>query len=188
MNTILIKHGSSVPANGKLQNYELGYVDNGALYIGYNGNSVQLTDPKLLSLIDSNSYLKIPAIASTTTNTDKILVCNSNNVVYYKSAANILSEIKALPLAGGTVTGSTTFNKSLIVNSNSTAAYALKVGGAQFIDGASLTITEAYGTSSPKISLGYDKIILNTNFYGSTDPNTAGIKGTAGQIYFVIQR
>lgn len=36
MNTILIKHGSGAPSDGTLKNYELGYVDNGALYIGYN--------------------------------------------------------------------------------------------------------------------------------------------------------
>lgn len=115
MNTILIKHGTGAPGAGKLQNYELGYVNGGALYIGYNNQSVQLTDPKTIGLVNTNNYLKLPAVTSTTSNTGRILVANTDGVVYYKTPANILSEIGALSTSGGTISGNLTANGAIIV-------------------------------------------------------------------------
>ena len=60
----------------------------------------------------------MPAIAATTSNTNRILVADSSGIVYYKTAANILSEIQALPLAGGTLTGPTTLDGAIIVGSD----------------------------------------------------------------------
>lgn len=117
-NTIQIKHGSSVPTTSNLAPFELGYVKSGALYINNDGAIQQLTGLAASGLVNSSNYLKLPAIASTTSNTNRILVASSSGVVYYKTAANILSEIKALPLAGGTLTGSTTFNGAIIVGSD----------------------------------------------------------------------
>lgn len=117
-NTIQIKHGSSVPTTSNLAPFELGYVKDGALYINNDGTIAQLTDPKTIGIIDANNRLKIPSITavSSGTNLDKFLVCNSSGVVYYKTAENALIELKALPLAGGTVTGATSFNGSLTAN------------------------------------------------------------------------
>lgn len=148
MNTIKIKHGSGDPT-GKLQAYELGFRDDtGALYINNGTSTVQLTGLAATGLVNANSYLKLPVVASTTSNTGRILVADSTGIVYYKTPANILSEIGALSTANGgtiakdlTVTGKITANGTIIVNNKS---------------------------------------------YGTTDPNTAGIAGTLGQLYFVI--
>ena len=147
-NTIQIKHGSSVPTTSNLAPFELGYVKDGALYINNNGTIVQLTGLAATGLVNANSYLRLPAVTSTTSNTGRILVADSTGIVYYKTPANILSEIGALSTAnGGTIT------KDLTVTGKITAN----------------------GT-----------IIVNNKSYGTTDPNTAGIAGTLGQLYFVI--
>ena len=147
-NTIQIKHGSSVPTTSNLAPFELGYVKDGALYINNNGTIVQLTGLAATGLVNANSYLRLPAVTSTTSNTGRILVADSTGIVYYKTPANILSEIGALSTTNGgtiakdlTVTGKITANGTIIVNNKS---------------------------------------------YGTTDPNTAGIAGTLGQLYFVI--
>lgn len=130
-NTIQIKHGSGNPT-GKLQPYELGYSDDGCLYIGTDENTAtKLTDPLVTNLLtpqqanDGKTYycLKIPGILVTTANTNRFLVSGGGNIVYSKTAENVLKEIKALPLAGGTVTGATTIDntltaKTLVVGSN----------------------------------------------------------------------
>lgn len=148
MNTILIKHGSSAPTTSNLAPFELGYVKGGALYINNDGIIQQLTGLAATGLVNSNSYLQLPAITATTTNTDRILVADDAGIVYYKTATDILSEIGALSTANGgtiakdlTVTGKITANGTIVVNDKS---------------------------------------------YGTTDPNTAGITGTLGQLYFVI--
>ena len=147
-NTIQIKHGSSVPTTSNLAPFELGYVKDGALYINNNGTIVQLTGLAATGLVNANSYLRLPAVTSTTSNTGRILVADSTGIVYYKTPANILSEIGALSTAkGGTIA------KDLTVTGKITAN----------------------GT-----------IIVNNKSYGTTDPNTAGIAGTLGQLYFVI--
>ena len=146
-NTIKIKHGTGDPT-GKLQNYELGYRDDtGALYINNGANTIQLTGLAATGLVNNNSYLKLPAITATTSNTGKILVADSDGVVYYKTPANILGEIGALSTAGGTITNNLTVTGKITAN----------------------------GT-----------IIVNNKSYGTTDPNTAGITGTVGQLYFVV--
>ena len=148
MNTIKIKHGSGDPT-GKLQAYELGFRDDtGALYINNGTSTVQLTGLAATGLVNANSYLKLPVVASTTSNTGRILVADGTGIVYYKTPDSILSEIGALSTANGgtiakdlTVTGKITANGTIIVNNKS---------------------------------------------YGTTDPNTAGIAGALGQLYFVI--
>ena len=146
-NIIQIKHGSGDPT-GKLQNYELGYRDDtGALYINNGMNTVQLTGLVATGLVNSNKYLKLPAIAETGSNMGRILVADSTGIVYYKTPANIRSEIGALSTGGGTISGNLTISGKLTAN----------------------------GT-----------IVVDTDSYGTTDPNTAGITGTLGQLYFVV--
>lgn len=157
-NTIQIKRGASVPNLNQLESYELGYVNNGNLYIREtikddsgtvtSDKIVQLTGLAATGLVNDNSYLKLPAVTSTISNTGRILVADSTGIVYYKTPANILSEIGALSTAdGGTIA------KDLTVTGKITAN----------------------GT-----------IIVNNKSYGTTDPNTANIEGTLGQLYFVI--
>lgn len=147
MNTIKIKHGTGDPS-GKLQPYELGFRDDtGALYINNGTNAVQLTGLAATGLVNANSYLKLPVVTSTTSNTGRILVADSAGIVYYKTPANIRSEIGALSTSGGTISGNLTITGKLTAN----------------------------GT-----------IIVDTDSYGTTNPNDAGITGTTGQLYFVL--
>ena len=147
MNTIKIKHGSSVPTTSNLVPFELGYVKGGALYINNDGTITQLTGLAATGLVNANSYLKLPVVTSTTSNTGRILVADSAGIVYYKTPANIRSEIGALSTSGGTISGNLTITGKLTAN----------------------------GT-----------IIVNNKSYGTTDPNTANIPGTLGQLYFVV--
>lgn len=130
-NTIQIKHGSSVPTTSNLAPFELGYVKGGALYINNDGTIQQLTGLAASGLVNSSNYLKLPAIASTTSNTGRILVANSSGVVYYKTPANILSEIGALSTGGGTITGDLTISGKLTAN------------------GAIVVDADSYGTTNP---------------------------------------
>lgn len=139
-NVIQIKNGASAPTTSNLQPYELGYVRGGALYINNNGTIAQLTDPKVIGLVNSNNYLKLPSVTSTTSNTGRILVADSNGIVYYKTPANIRSEIGAFSSSGGTVTGATTFNSTLTVSGNLNANNAIIVN------------TNSYGYSAPTIA------------------------------------
>lgn len=156
-NTIQIKRGSSKPSLTQLEPYELGYVNNGNLYIretikDNSGNVtsdkiVQLTGLAATGLLNGYGYLQLPVVASTNSNTGRILVASSSGAVYYKTPANILSEIGALSTGGGTISGNLTISGRLTAN----------------------------GT-----------IVVDTDSYGTTNPNDAGITGTTGQLYFVI--
>lgn len=113
-NTIQIKHGSGNPA-GKLQPYELGYSDDGCLYIGTDKNTVaKLTDTKVTGLVNSNNYLVLPTITNANSDTDKFLVCDSSGQVKFRTGENILSDIGALSTSGKNATDSLTVNEDLI--------------------------------------------------------------------------
>ena len=158
MNTIQIKRGSSVPSLTQLESYELGYVNNGNLYIREtikndsgtvtSDKIVQLTGLAATGLVNNNSYLKLPAVTSTTSNTGRILVADSTGIVYYKTPTNIRKEIKAFSTEGGTISGDTLLEKGLTVD----GSIILKEG----------------------VSYGYE------------DPNEAKIPGVKGQIYFLL--
>ena len=128
-NTIQIKHGSSVPTTSNLAPFELGYVKGGALYINNDGTITQLTGLAATGLVNANSYLKLPVVTSTTSNTGRILVADSAGIVYYKTPANIRSEIGALSTSGGTISGNLTIsgkltaNGTIVVDTNSYGDY-----------------------------------------------------------------
>ena len=131
MNIIKIKHGSGNPS-GKLQPYELGFRDDtGALYINNGTNAIQLTGLAATGLVNANSYLKLPAVTSTTSNTGRILVADSTGIVYYKTPANIRSEIGALSTSGGNISGDLTVSGKLMAN------------------GTIIVDTDSYGTTKP---------------------------------------
>lgn len=164
-NRIQIRHGSETPTTDNLVSYELGYVHNGALYINDNGVIAQLTQPDLIGLVNQDKKIKIPSIDATSLNYDKILVCNNDNIIYYKTANNIREEIGAFAAAGGVITGSTEIDNNLTVNKNS-----------NFCN--NLIIKEK-------------AIIIGQNNYGTIDPNQAGqnnsaLEGEIGQLYFVL--
>lgn len=130
-NTIQIKHGSSVPTTSNLAPFELGYVKDGALYINNNGTIVQLTGLAATGLVNANSYLKLPVVTSTTSNTGRILVADSAGIVYYKTPANIRREIGALSTSGGTISGNLTITGKLTAN------------------GTIVVDNDSYGTTNP---------------------------------------
>ena len=131
MNTIKIKHGSSVPTTSNLAPFELGYVKGGALYINIDGTITQLTGLAATGLVNANSYLKLPVVTSTTSNTGRILVADSAGIVYYKTPANIRSEIGALSTSGGTIRGNLTITGKLTAN------------------GTIVVDNDSYGTTNP---------------------------------------
>lgn len=116
MNTIKIKHGTNAPTVSNLVPFELGYVKGGALYINNDGTIQQLTGLAATGLVNVNSYLKLPKVTSTTSNTGRILVADSTGIVYYKTPANIRSEIGALSTGGGTISGNLTISGKLTAN------------------------------------------------------------------------
>lgn len=130
-NTIQIKHGSSVPTTSNLAPFELGYVKGGALYINNDGTITQLTGLAATGLVNANSYLKLPVVTSTTSNTGRILVADSAGIVYYKTPANIRREIGALSTSGGTISGNLTITGKLTAN------------------GTIVVDNDSYGTTNP---------------------------------------
>lgn len=112
-NVIQIKNGATVPTTSNLQPYELGYVRGGALYINNNGAIAQLTNPKVIDLVNSDNYLVLPTITNANKNTKKFLVCDSNGQVKFRTGANVLNDIGALSTSGGTVSGNLTVNGNL---------------------------------------------------------------------------
>lgn len=120
-NTIQIKHGSSVPTTSNLAPFELGYVKGGALYINNDGIIQQLTGLAASGLVNSSNYLVIPTIPAATAKQTKILVANDSNVVYSRTPAQIRSDIGAFASSGGTVSGATTFSKTVTVTDQLTA-------------------------------------------------------------------
>lgn len=112
-NTIQIKNGATVPTTSNLQPYELGYVRGGSLYINNNGTIAQLTNPKVIGLVNSSNYLVLPTITNANSDTDKFLVCDSNGQVKFRTGANVLSDIGALSTSGGDISGNLTVNANL---------------------------------------------------------------------------
>lgn len=117
MNTIQIKNGSTVPLNSQLANFELGYVRGGELYINNGGTIVQLTSSAAAGLISDGS-LKLPALNTVDEAQDYILVADDQGKVYSRTPSQICSDIGALSLSGGTITGKTTLNGAIVVGAN----------------------------------------------------------------------
>ena len=116
MNTIQIKNGSTVPLNSQLANFELGYVRGGSLYINNNGNIVQLADPRIVNIIDSDNYLQLPRVDQADFQGNKFLIVNDENKIYYRTAEQVLSDLGAFSASGGTISGDVFINKGLFLN------------------------------------------------------------------------
>lgn len=163
-NTICIKHGSDEPADGALQPYELGYSDNGNLYIGIpsgnNSTTKKICDSTFFDFfsINDKGYPQISSNRFTLNpmhtvgddgirDTDRIAILRPDGAGFQFRTINksdFISQLSLFTTSGGTVSGALTVNGPLITNS-----------------------------------------------YGNKDPNTAGtngaaLSGTTGQLYFVV--
>ena len=127
-NVIQIKNGATAPTTSNLQPYELGYVRGGALYINNNGAIAQLTNPKVIGLVNSNNYLVLPTITNANQNTKKILVCDGDGQIKFRTDAEVRSDIGALPTSGGTISGNLTVTGNLTTNGNLTGKLIVSSG------------------------------------------------------------
>ena len=170
-NTIQIKHGSTIPTINNLSPYELGYVQNGELYINNNGVIVQLTgklDENLNGLIKDGKLTisQFEVIPKSEYKQDKILVTNDDNQLLYREPEEILQDIKGYSINGGTINGNVEINGKITTQQEATFNNSLSIIGSLLANGA---------------------IILKEGVsYGYRNPNDANIPGVKGQIYFLL--
>lgn len=170
-NTIQIKHGSTIPTINNLSPYELGYVQNGELYINNNGVIVQLTgnvDESLNGLIkDGNLTIsQFEIIPKSEYKQQKILVTNDDNQLLYREPEEILQDIRGYSINGGTINGNVEINGKITTQQEATFNNSLSIIGSLLANGA---------------------IILKEGVsYGYQNPNDANIPGVKGQIYFLL--
>ena len=170
-NTIQIKHGSTIPTINNLSPYELGYVQNGELYINNNGVIVQLTgkvDESLNGLIKDGrlTISQFEIIPKSEYKQEKILVTNDDNQLLYREPEEILQDINGYSINGGTINGNVEINGKITTQQEATFNNSLSIIGSLLANGA---------------------IILKEGVsYGYQNPNDANIPGIKGQIYFLL--
>ena len=170
-NTIQIKHGSTIPTINNLSPYELGYVQNGELYINNNGVIVQLTgkvDESLNGLIKDGrlTISQFEVIPKSEYKQEKILVTNNDNQLLYREPEEILQDINGYSINGGTINGNVEINGKITTQQEATFNNSLSIIGSLLANGA---------------------IILKEGVsYGYQNPNDANIPGIKGQIYFLL--
>lgn len=170
-NTIQIKHGSTIPTINNLSPYELGYVQNGELYINNNGVIVQLTgkvDENLNGIIkDGNLTIsQFEIIPKSEYKQEKILVTNDDNQLLYREPEEILQDIRGYSINGGTINGNVEISGKITTQQEATFNNSLAIFGSLLANGA---------------------IILKEGVsYGYRNPNDANIPGVKGQIYFLL--
>ena len=170
-NTIQIKHGSTIPTINNLSPYELGYVQNGELYINNNGVIVQLTgkvDESLNGLIKDGGLTisQFEVIPKSEYKQEKILVTNDDNQLLYREPEEILQDINGYSINGGTINGNVEINGKITTQQEATFNNSLSIIGSLLANGA---------------------IILKEGVsYGYQNPNDANIPGIKGQIYFLL--
>ena len=170
-NTIQIKHGNTIPTIDNLSPYELGYVQNGELYINNNGVIVQLTgkvDESLNGLIKDGrlTISQFEVIPKSEYKQEKILVTNDDNQLLYREPEEILQDINGYSINGGTINGNVEINGKITTQQEATFNNSLSIIGSLLANGA---------------------IILKEGVsYGYQNPNDANIPGIKGQIYFLL--
>ena len=170
-NTIQIKHGSTIPTINNLSPYELGYVQNGELYINNNGVIVQLTgkvDESLNGLIKDGrlTISQFEVIPKSEYKQEKILVTNDDNQLLYREPEEILQDIRGYSINGGSINGNVEINGKITTQQEATFNNSLSIIGSLLANGA-IILKEG-------VSYGYQK------------PNDANIPGVKGQIYFLL--
>lgn len=116
-NTIQIKHGATAPNDGALQPYELGYSEDGSLYIGIpsGGSSVtkKIYDTNINNniYINSKGYLAIKLRSDcfsfetmyTTTSVYRVAAINSSFQFQTITKDNFIKDLSLLTTSGGAV-------------------------------------------------------------------------------------
>lgn len=135
-NVIQIKHGTTAPADGILQPYELGYADNGYLYIGGipteevpSAPAIQLSDANLFKYItidNENQQIKISSH------------CFTFNPMYVFPSSTTLQNLASLRGIGGGFQIETVSAEKLITDFKLFAT-----------DGALIVGENNYGTENP---------------------------------------
>ena len=140
-NTIQIKHGSTIPTINNLSPYELGYVQNGELYINNNGVIVQLTgkvDESLNGLIKDGrlTISQFEVIPKSEYKQEKILVTNNDNQLLYREPEEILQDINGYSINGGTINGNVEINGKITTQQEATFNNSLSIIGSLLTNGA----------------------------------------------------
>lgn len=183
-NTITIKHGAEVPGNNVLAPYELGYVSNeGILVLGQKQtqeNQEQVVPIKLNYLqLNTDGTITIPekiymeegkiTLDSKNLGNPKIFFTNSTHSDYPNSKISIGM------LSSG--------NRCQVIhwgqNENGEEKYEIfrfPAPDSPMIKNQTFQILTTKGGT----------LVASEGNYGTVNPNTAGIDGTTGQLYFVI--
>lgn len=180
-NTITIKHGAGIPDAGVLAEYELGYVSNeGVLVLGQG-----VLNPIRLSL---------PLNEDGSINSSNLVVSSLNTNTKITLTGQI-NDAEAKVTFGITPPGSN--NTNVYMGAIQFLQYPF---GSSYCEGyrlpvlstEELTKNNFYQILTSKGGVfGGDftftgALSVDSNSYGTVDPNTAGISGTTGQLYFVI--
>ena len=184
-NTICIKHGAGQP-DGKLQPYELGYSDNGALYIGYYDESKKANMAK--KLIDTAIYEMIKI--QKTINIGEIKNGDWCDITFNLPTNLISKNNDAKILVDSPFEVSMTkfgFNTPYYIGNEETYCVAVFKSGSPYQLRCIANDKLLYNLSANPLQ----KLIISEGNYGLKDPNTAGLNGEAlpgvpGQLYFVI--
>lgn len=155
-NVIQIKHGASAPGDGVLAPYELGYADDGGLYIGIPSEGGQNTISQQINTGNNfeleDEYLRIETDGEKKELKLRIKMENLFFSKYHAITKNA---------------------DSVLVTSPYDSDNLVQMYKTDFIKDFNLLTS--------------DSIKINSNNYGTQDPNIAGIAGVTGQLYFVIQ-
>ena len=186
-NTVTIKHGESVPGAGILAPYELGYVSSeGVLVLGQSGAPVKLNYLEANGTLPTKLYLKNSGtdtgkitFDSSSIGNPKIFLTNENHDNYpdAKISLGMLSSQGICQIIhwGQDAEGAEKYEIFCFPSYESPMAanktyYVLTSKGGDFAGNFKFT----------------DSIAVDSNSYGTVDPNTAGKTGQVGQLYFVL--
>lgn len=195
MNTIKIKHGESIPTNGTLQPFELGYVTStGNLVIGdANRDTVHLN----YLLLDEKGYVPILKGENrfkfqTANATPKIELTSSSAAGRVEFCATSISRAFVLEwpaLASGSFYERYNFPEPSTDLTTSKTYEILTSKGGEF--GGDFTFKKTVKVNGTLTANG--GIVVDTDSYGDYDPNGVpgdsskpAKDGVVGQLYFVI--
>ena len=188
-NTIQIKHGSSISERGVLKPFELGYVTStGTLVIG---TSEEASDLKYLKLdthgllprIDVGTSLKVYSSGTIPT----IMLESEDKDIKFKGGFGVRSsDGRCMVLS---YPSDTSYYEYYCFPTPLTGLTANQYQSILTSRGGSFPGDFTFTTGNITINKNLvvnGAIKVDSSSYGTKDPNSAGISGTAGQLYFVI--
>ena len=189
-NTIQIKHGTNIPGHNVLAPYELGYVEStGNLVIG--GTNGAAKDLNYLPLTGGT--------VSGATRIYEITTGNSNSLTYATMTSNgsYRIDVKTNEMSSGWARSFSVYDLSNSKSLGQIGFFGNKQDFQYLYMGTGYN--ETWLTVKPDGLLTANNIKTKNSFigtaydsstkvgcYGKTDPNTAGVPGVAGQLYFVL--